>query len=79
MYNNVYVLLYVPLSWNVLLVKGNDSMIIRNSTVPGSENVSGDPQQNGSTVTFRTALKDVGKNSENMNQEYVNQCNNCSL
>ena len=32
----------------------------------GSENVSGDPYQNGDTVTFRTAPKAVGKNSENM-------------
>jgi hypothetical protein len=41
-------------------------MIIRNSTIPGSKNVSGVPQQNGNAVTFRTALKAVGKNSENM-------------
>ena len=59
-------------------------MTVERVCTPGADpakdsNVSGDPQQNGSTVTFRTALKDVGKNSENMNQEYVNQCNNCSL
>ena len=38
----------------------------------GSENVSGDPYQNGDTVTFRTALKAVGKNSENMSSKIYN-------
>jgi hypothetical protein len=51
---------------NVLPAKVNESMIIRNSMILGSENVSSVPQQNGNTVTFRTALKTVGKNSENM-------------
>ena len=50
----------------VLPAKVNDSMIIRNSTITWSKNVSGVPQQNGSVVTFRTVHKTVGKNSENM-------------
>lgn len=37
----------------------------------GSENVSGDPYQNGDTVTFRTAPKAVGKNTD-MNLEIYN-------
>jgi hypothetical protein len=41
-------------------------MIMRSSIIPGSNNDSGIPQQNGNAVTFRTALKSVGKNSENM-------------
>lgn len=57
----------VPPSGNVLPDKVKDSMITRNSMIPGSENVSGDSQQNGDAVTFRKALKAVGKNSENMN------------
>ena len=34
--------------------------------VSGSENVSGNPQENDSAVTFKISLKAVGKNSENM-------------
>ena len=64
MNNNVYTLCYVSPSGNVLSAKVNDSMIIRNSRIPGSKNVSGVPQQN--VLTFRTALKAVGKNSVNM-------------
>ena len=45
LYNNLYILLYV------LPAKVNDSMIIRNSTIPGRETVSGLPQQNCNTVT----------------------------
>jgi hypothetical protein len=51
---------------NVLPTKVNGSIIITNSVIPGSKNVSGDPQQNDGAVTFRTALKAVGNNSENM-------------
>lgn len=51
---------------NVLPAKVNDSIIIRNSTILGSNNVSGDLQQNGDAMTFRAAFKAVGKNSENM-------------
>ena len=51
--------------------------------IPGSENVWGDTQQYGDTVTFRAALKTVGKNFKHMSstdvQEYINQCENCSL
>jgi hypothetical protein len=39
-------------------------MIIRNSTFPGSDNVSDVPQQNDNIVTFRTALKSVARNSK---------------
>jgi len=45
--NNVYVLLYFSPLGSVLPAKVNDSMIIRDSTTPGSENMSSFPQQNG--------------------------------
>jgi hypothetical protein len=45
---------------NVVLAKVHDSVIIRNSMIAGSKNVS------GHTMTFKTALKAVGKNPENM-------------
>ena len=41
-------------------------MIARNRMIAGIENMSGDPRENGDTVTFRAAHKAVGKNSENM-------------
>ena len=44
-YNNVYILLYLSPMGNVLPAKVNDSMIIRNSMIPSSKNVSGVPQQ----------------------------------
>jgi hypothetical protein len=66
LYNNVYILLYVPPLGNVLPAKVNDSMIIRNSMIPGTENVSRVHQQNGNAVTLTTVFKAMGKNSENM-------------
>lgn len=39
-------------------------MIIRSNVILGGKNVSGVPQQNGKAVTFSTALKAVGMNSE---------------
>jgi hypothetical protein len=63
--------------------KVNVSIIVRNSRILRSKNVSGDLQQNGEALTFRTALKAVGKNSENMSssevQEYINQFKICPL
>ena len=50
---------------NALPVKVNGSMIIRNSMSLGDENVFFSKVVNA--VTFRTALKAVGKSSENMN------------
>jgi hypothetical protein len=58
------ILLYALPLGNVLFAKANDSMIIRNSRITGSESLSGVPQQNVNTVTFRTALKAVGNNFE---------------
>lgn len=54
LYSNAYILLYVPSSGNVLPAKVSDSMITRNSMIPGKENV---PQQNGNGVTFCTTLR----------------------
>lgn len=60
LYNNVYILLYIPPLGNVFPAKVNDSVIIRNNMIPEM------PQKYGDTVTLRTALKAVGNNSENM-------------
>ena len=51
---------------NVFSNKVNDSMIMRYSTSLGGEGVSMSLAKMINTVTFRTALKAVGKNSENM-------------
>jgi hypothetical protein len=58
---------------NVFPAKVNISIIIRNTVIPGSKNVSDVPQKIGNTitVTFRTALKAVGKNSENMSSRIL--------
>ena len=63
LHNNVCIF-HVP--ENALPVKVNEFMIIRNSTNPESKNVSNVSRQNGNAVTFRTALKAVGKNWEYM-------------
>lgn len=42
------------------------SMLIRDSTSPGGKAVSIPQQKWYNIVTFRTALKDVGMNAENM-------------
>ena len=61
---------------NVLSAKINDSMIIRNSMIPGTENVSRVHQQNGNAVTLTTVFKAMGKNSENMSSRIIYQlCN----
>jgi hypothetical protein len=52
LYSNVYILLYIPPSGNVLPAKVNDSMIIRNSMVLVIKNVSGVPQQNDDGLTL---------------------------
>jgi hypothetical protein len=49
---------------NILPAKVDDSMIIRNSMIPGVEGVSIARMLNA--VAFRRALKAMGKNSENM-------------
>jgi hypothetical protein len=83
LHNNVHILFHVPPLGNVLPVKVNYSVIIRNSMIPGSDNVSSDSQQCGSTVILRAALEAVRKNFKNKSstdvQEYTNQCKNCSL
>jgi hypothetical protein len=57
---------------NIIPAKVNDSMITRNSTILGSKNVSGNSPQNDDLVTFRTVLKAVGNNSENMSSKIHN-------
>ena len=73
LYNNVYILLHVPPLGNVLLDKVKDSVIIRNSMNPGSDNVSMFLNKMGNTVTFKTALKAVEKNSKNMSSRTYKQ------
>ena len=65
----LYNLLYVPILRNILPAKVNDSMIIRNSISLGSKNVYVTKMAN--SVIFRTALKAVGKNSENMSLRII--------
>jgi hypothetical protein len=72
----MYIFYFMSLLWgifsfssllgNVLYTKVNVSIIIRKSMIPGSDNIYGVPQQNDNAVTFRRALKAVGKNSKNM-------------
>jgi hypothetical protein len=64
---------------NVIPAKVNDSMMTRNSTILGSNTVSGNFPQNDDSVTFRTVLKAVGNNSENMSSKIHKQCKSCSL
>ena len=52
---------------NVVLAKVHDSVIIRNSMIAGSKNVS------GHTMTFKTALKAVGKNSKSTGSKIISQ------
>ena len=60
------------LSGSVLPAKINYSMIIRNRMSPRGECVSMFLARIVSTVTFRTVLKAVGKNSENMSSKLYN-------
>ena len=64
----MYNLLYVAPSGDVLSAKINDFMIIRSMSLGGKgmSNVLG---KIVNVVTFRTALKTVGKNSENMSSK----------
>jgi hypothetical protein len=55
---------------DVLPAKVHDSMIVRISTSPGVKNVFFSKMVN--TVTFTTALKAVGKNSENLSSRMHN-------
>ena len=71
-YNHAYNLLYVPLLGNVLPAKVNDSMIIRNSMSPESKGQSEFLTKVMNTVTFRTTLKTVRKNSENTSLKIYN-------
>jgi hypothetical protein len=73
LYNNVDILLHVPPLGNVLLAKVNDSTTIGNNTILGGEGVYNVPQRNGSTVIFRTAIRAVRKNSENMSSRIYKQ------
>jgi hypothetical protein len=69
LYNNVHNLLYVSPSGDVLPALVNDSMIIRSSSRMqrmGGQDVS---QQIGK---YRTSLKAVGKNSENISSIIYN-------
>lgn len=71
LYNNILILLHVSPLDNVLLANVNDSIVIRNRIREARKHVSDNPQQNGDAVTFRRALKSVGKNSENMRSSRV--------
>ena len=57
---------------NVFSNKVNDSMIMRYSTRLGGEGVSMSLAKIINTVTFRTALKAVEKNSKNMSLKIYN-------
>ena len=67
-----YILLNAPFGGNVLSAKVNDSMIIRNSTSLRGKSEPNVLSKMGKAVTFRTAFKAVGKNSENMSSRIYN-------
>jgi hypothetical protein len=56
---------------NVFSANVNDSMIIRNSMNLGIDGVYMFLAKRVNTVTFRIALKAVGKNTENMSSKYI--------
>jgi hypothetical protein len=56
-----------------LSAKVDNSIIIRDSRSQGGKGVSISSAKLVSTVTFRTALKAVGKNSENMSSKIYKQ------
>lgn len=62
LYNNS-TYFHVPPLRNVLSAEVNDSVIIRDGTSPRGEGVSNILAKWWNAVTFRTALKDVGKNA----------------
>ena len=73
LYNNVHNLIYVsppgnilPAKVFVLSAKVNNSMIIRDSMSLGDKGMSNDLSKIVNTVAFRTVIKSVEKNSENM-------------
>ena len=72
----LYIFLYVPLLGKTLLyafsTKVNDSMIIKDSPSLGGKGLSKVFSKTVSAVTFRTAFKAVGKNSENMSSRMYN-------
>jgi hypothetical protein len=72
LYNNVHTLLHVSPFGNILPAKVNDSMIIRNSMSPESKGQSEFLTKVMNTVTFRTTLKTVRKNSENTSLKIYN-------
>jgi hypothetical protein len=59
-------IIFVPPSRNTLPVSVNDSLLIRDSSRLGGKGVASVSAKSVNTGTFRTALKAVGKNSENM-------------
>ena len=69
----LYILLYVPPLEQCPLCHYHDSMIIRDSTSPGVEGVSNVLSKMVNVMTFRTALKAVGKNSKNVSSKIYKQ------
>ena len=75
LYNNVYILLYIPPLGNVFPAKVNDSIIIRNSTSPEAKVCLKFSAKMVNPGTFRTAFNAVRKNSENMSSRTYNFSN----
>jgi hypothetical protein len=72
LYNNTPNLLYVSPLRNVLPDKVNNSMIIRNNMCLGGKGISHVLSKMANAVTFKTTLKAMGKNSENMSSRMYN-------
>ena len=72
LYNNVHNLLYVPPSGDILPTKVKHSMIIKGRMSPGGKGVSNVLSKMVNIVTFRTTIKALGKNSENMSSKMYN-------
>jgi hypothetical protein len=68
---------YVLPLGNDILAKVKDSMIVRNTIIPGRMSVFGVPPETLNTVTFRKALKSRRITLRTEVLEYVNQCKNC--
>jgi hypothetical protein len=64
--------LHVPPLGNVLSAKVNDSMIIRDRVNQRGKSVSVSLAKMIDAVTFKTTLKTMGKNSENMSSKIYN-------
>ena len=69
----IYIKCLPRLLGNVLYVKVNDSMIIRESMSQRGEGVSMSLAKMVNVVIFRAILKAVGKNSKNMSSKYINR------